>query len=153
MHTWNEFSFDHPVRFIFLSFWDPKYVNILKAGHHLLNSISQFMMIVVGTTIRWGPQIPLSQANADIRAMVWIVLPSPISSARIPLSFLSCKVINQSNPMTWYSLNFLFSKNGILVLTQEFWREVPVGWAELALAIAKSTSLSSHSSLYAFLKL
>lgn len=146
MQTWNEFSFDQPVHFIFLSFWDPKYVRILNAGHHLLNSISQFMIIVVGTTIRWGPQTPRSHASEERRAIVWMVFPNPISSAKIPLSFLSCKVISQSSPIIWYSHSFHFSKNGILVLTLEFWREVPVGYAAFAFAMAASTSLSSFSS-------
>lgn len=33
-------------------------MRILKAGHHFLNSISQFSMTLVGTTIKCGPQIP-----------------------------------------------------------------------------------------------
>lgn len=63
MQTWNELSLLHPCLLSFLSFWEPKYVSTFKLGHHLLNSISQLIIIVVGTIIRWGPQIPLSQAK------------------------------------------------------------------------------------------
>jgi hypothetical protein len=99
MQTWNEFSLLHPCLFIFLSFCDPKYVRIFKAGHHFLNSISQLMIIVVGTTIKCGPHTPLSQANEASMDIVYIVLPRPISSARIPFNFLLCKVASQSSPM------------------------------------------------------
>jgi hypothetical protein len=46
-----------------------------------------------------------------------MVFPSPISSAKIPLSFLSNMVTNQSRPICWYSLNVCFKRNGIVVTT------------------------------------
>ena len=36
--------------------------------------------------MRWGPQMPFSHAKLANKAIVWIVLPSPISSAKIPPS-------------------------------------------------------------------
>lgn len=63
MHTWKVLSFDQPFLFIFRYFGDPKYVIILKAGHHLLNYISQFINIVVGTITKCGPQIPFYMAK------------------------------------------------------------------------------------------
>lgn len=57
------------------------------------------MIIVVGTIIKCGPQIPLSIANEANKAIVYIVFPSPISSAKIPLSFRSCSVASQFNPI------------------------------------------------------
>lgn len=36
--------------------------------------------------------------------MVWMVLPRPISSAKIPFNFWSCMVTSQSNPMCWLEM-------------------------------------------------
>ena len=38
-------------------------------------------------------------------AMVWMVLPSPISSARMPLRPLLCSETSQRSPAIWYSLS------------------------------------------------
>lgn len=61
--------------------------------------------------------LPFSQARWASRAMVWMVLPRPISSARMPLSFFSYMVTSQSSPMCWYSRNVPCSRKGIGVLT------------------------------------
>lgn len=74
-------------------------MSTFNEGHHLLNSISQFIIIVVGTTIKCGPQIPRSQANEASKDIVYIVLPKPISSAKIPFSRLLCNVTSQSSPI------------------------------------------------------
>ena len=60
---------------------------------------------------------PFSQARWARRAMVWMVLPSPISSARMPLSRFSCMVASQSRPTCWYSRRLCFSRKGTLVFT------------------------------------
>lgn len=96
---WKELSLLQPYLFYFLSFCEPKYVKTFKLGHQRLNSISQLIIIVVGTMIRWGPQIPLSQANEANKEIVWMVLPRPISSANIPLRRLLCSVTSQSRPI------------------------------------------------------
>lgn len=75
---WKVLSLDQPFLFCFLSFVDPKYVIILKAGHHRLNSIYQFIRIVVGTITKWGPHMPCSMARWASKAMVWMVFPKPI---------------------------------------------------------------------------
>ena len=49
--------------------------------------------------------------------MVWIVLPRPISSARMPLSRRSYNVAIQSRPTTWYSRSVCFRRKGISVFT------------------------------------
>lgn len=97
------------------------------AGHHFLNSISQLIIIVVGTIIKCGPQIPFSQARWAIVAIVWMVLPSPISSASMPLILLLCKVTSQSSPICWYSLNSFLSRKGTFVLTAEAFKVIPLG--------------------------
>ena len=89
MHTWNELGLDQPCRFSFRSFAVPKYVNSLNAGHHFLNSTSQFNITDVGTTMRCGPHMPWLHARYASNEMVWMVFPKPISSARIPLRALS----------------------------------------------------------------
>jgi hypothetical protein len=52
---------------------------ICVRAHHRLNSDSQFTMQLVGTTTRWGPQMPLNAARNASNEIVWIVLPRPIS--------------------------------------------------------------------------
>lgn len=103
-----------------------------------MNSISQLMIIVVGTTIKWGPHIPLSQANEANIDIVYIVLPNPISSANIPLSFLLCKVTSQSSPIIWYSLRSPYRRNGTLVLTFALDSVNPVGCKALAISTVYS---------------
>ena len=118
MQIWKEFSFDHPFLFCFLYLVEPKYVMILNAGHHLLNSISQFMRIVVGTITKCGPHIPCSIARWASSAIVWIVFPSPISSARIQFISLLCKVDIQYTPSSWYSLKGnLIRREGMMTLS------------------------------------
>ena len=77
----------------------PKYDKILKLGHHFLNSISQLTIIVVGTIIKCGPQFPLFIAKYANNAIVWIVLPKPISSAKIPLILFSFNATSQFRPI------------------------------------------------------
>ena len=60
---------------------------------------------------------PCSQARCPSNAIVCIVLPRPISSARIPFNLRSCKVASQSKPTCWYSRKECFSKNGTNVFT------------------------------------
>ncbi len=48
--------------------------------------------MVVGTTTKCGPHTPFSIAKWASKAIVCIVLPRPISSAKIALSPLLCKV-------------------------------------------------------------
>jgi hypothetical protein len=38
IHTWKLLGLDQPMRFTFRSLGEPKYVKILNAGHHFLNS-------------------------------------------------------------------------------------------------------------------
>lgn len=61
--------------------------------------------------------LPFSQARWASRAIVWMVLPRPISSAKMPLSFFSYIVTNQSSPMCWYSRSVPWSRNGMGVFT------------------------------------
>jgi len=56
---WKELSLDQPLRSSLRALDDPKYVNTLKIGQNFLNSISQLIKQLVGTTMRCGPQMPL----------------------------------------------------------------------------------------------
>ena len=142
----------HTILFCFLSLKEPKYVRSLKAGHHFFSSYSQLSMTDVGTTIKWGPQLPSSQARWASSAIVWIVfpiaiqnsrdtcsymymymywpynLPRPISSANIPFKRFLCMATSQSNPICWYSRNECFNKKGIFVLTSVVAKVIPFGW-------------------------
>jgi hypothetical protein len=53
--------------------------------------------------MRCGPHTPRSPARCASNAMVWMVLPSPISSASTPFSRRSCIDTSQSSPARWYS--------------------------------------------------
>lgn len=121
----------------------------MNAGHHLRNSVSQLSITLVGTTIRWGPHIPLSQARCARRAMVMIVFPRPISSAKIPFNLFSYIVTSQSKPMCWYSRKECLRRNGNFVLTFVVEYVNPVGCADLAAAAASAIlsllSLASSS--------
>ena len=67
--------------------------------------------------IRCGPQLPFSQARWARRAMVCIVFPRPISSARMPFSLRSSIATSQSSPMCWYSRSLCRSRKGTFVFT------------------------------------
>lgn len=69
----------------FLSSAEPKYGNTLRSGQNLASSFYQLWRVVTGTTIRKGPQTFFFSAKCAINEIAWIVLPKPISSAKIPL--------------------------------------------------------------------
>ena len=78
----------------------------------------------IGTTdppqsaIPSGSRLPhLSQARWPRRAMVWMVFPRPISSARMPFSLFSSMATSQSSPMCWYSRSLCLRRNGTFVFT------------------------------------
>ena len=147
MHTWKEFSLDHPFLFIFLYLGLPKYVIILKAGHHLLNSISQLMMILVGTITRWGPHTPLERARWARNAMVWIVLPRPISSANIPFIFLLWRVYIQCIPNSWYSLSGCLISRGCLIILSCYSPSYVIGLQCKLIMIGGNTTLETSNPL------
>jgi len=60
----------------------PLAFTILKAGHHLRNSVSQSSLTLVGTTMRRGPHIPFPHARCASKAIAMIVFPIPVASAR-----------------------------------------------------------------------
>jgi len=70
---------------LFLSSALPKYGRTLRAGQNYWSSFYQLWRVVTGTIIRNGPQTSFFSARWASKAMVYIVLPKPISSARIPL--------------------------------------------------------------------
>ena len=53
-----------------------------------------------GTMMRKGPLFPFFSMRQATRAMVWMVLPSPISSARIPFKLLLYSETSHSRPVT-----------------------------------------------------
>lgn len=91
---------------------------ILNAGHHLLNYISQFIKIVVGTITKCGPHIPFYIAKWASSAIVWMVFPKPISSAKMAFIPLLCKVEIQYTPNNWYYLKGnLIRRDGLIILS------------------------------------
>lgn len=52
-----------------------------------------------GTMMRKGPLIRLCSMRYVMRAMVWMVFPNPISSARIPLRLLLYRDTSHSRPL------------------------------------------------------
>ena len=73
-------------------------LHILIYGHHLLNSWIQFPTTDLGMMIRWCPLIFLFSLRKAMREIVWMVLPKPISSARMPFIPVSNKLIIQLSP-------------------------------------------------------
>lgn len=54
-----------------------------------------------GTIMRKGPLIRLCSMRYVIKAMVWMVLPRPISSARMPFRLLLYKDTSHSKPLIY----------------------------------------------------
>ena len=75
------------------------------------------LLLFLHLTLRKNDSIPFSQAKWASNAMVWIVLPRPISSAKIPLSRFEYMVTSQSRPMCWYSRRVCLRRTGIGVTT------------------------------------
>jgi len=69
----------------------------LRLGNHLENSLSQLPKVLFGAMTRKGPLTDYWMRN-PIMAIDWIVLPNPISSARIPLIPDSYRDIIQFRP-------------------------------------------------------
>mmetsp|Transcript_21798 Transcript_21798/g.70433 ORF Transcript_21798/g.70433 Transcript_21798/m.70433 type:complete len:209 (+) Transcript_21798:1071-1697(+) len=67
-------------------------------GHHRPSSFIQLPSTVRGTTTRWGRETFACNVRYARRAMDCSVLPSPISSARMPLSPRVCSEIIQFRP-------------------------------------------------------
>ena len=70
----------------------------LQQGSHFLNSFYQLPSVILGAIMICGPLIFLNYFMKEIIEMVWIVLPRPMSSAKIPLMPLSYKEIIQFRP-------------------------------------------------------
>ena len=68
-----------------------------RIGNHLLNSLFQLLTTELGHTIKYGPLIFLNWTRYANKAIVYIVLPRPISSAKIPLKPILFIDINQFN--------------------------------------------------------
>ena len=80
----------------------PSYITTSQSGYQILNSRAQFGSTALGARIRCGPLTPLFSARYARSEMHWIVLPSPISSARIPLSWLLYSDTIHCRPASWY---------------------------------------------------
>ena len=85
----------------FLSSAEPKYGKTLRSGQNLASSFYQLCRVVTGTTIKKGPQTFFFSARCAIKEMAYIVLPSPISSAKT-VFLLSCQALSiQLSPAIW----------------------------------------------------
>ena len=107
---------------ILLEAGEPLYEIITTDGAHFSNSNTQFDSVLKlhtdlnqighrecnsydkGTMIKNGPLMSFFSIKCVIRAIVWIVFPKPISSARIPLRLLLNSDTSHSKPLIWYSL-------------------------------------------------
>ena len=86
---------NHTMRLALRSFCVPKYVRILKAGHHFLNSISQLSMTLVGTTIRCGPHTPAAQYQLRSRKQGDIM--HTVSLYHVPATSLQYRLVRTLN--------------------------------------------------------
>ena len=118
MQTWNgEYSWPkcfwlkNFLRF-FLSF--PQYGSTLKLGQNWLSSFFQLNRVVAGATTKNGPQMFLFSERWARREIAWMVFPSPISSARIPLILCISKESSHLSPFSWYSFSFPLKETGAL---------------------------------------
>ncbi len=63
----------------------PQYGIVLRRGTKRASSCCQLCSVDAGAMTRNGPQMPCTSAKYARSEIDWIVLPRPISSARIPL--------------------------------------------------------------------
>mmetsp|Transcript_21437 Transcript_21437/g.53853 ORF Transcript_21437/g.53853 Transcript_21437/m.53853 type:complete len:306 (-) Transcript_21437:56-973(-) len=77
----------------------PWYTTVGMVGAKRLNSLCQFCSVERGTTMRKGPATFMPYKCAR-NAIVWHVLPSPISSARMPLRPFSHREEIHTTPST-----------------------------------------------------
>mmetsp|Transcript_5182 Transcript_5182/g.21338 ORF Transcript_5182/g.21338 Transcript_5182/m.21338 type:complete len:204 (+) Transcript_5182:1555-2166(+) len=81
------------------TFLPPWYWSTWIDGVHLRNSLTQFGNVASGAAMMIGPETFISRRCAT-SAMTWIVLPRPISSARMPESPFSYNVAIHRRPST-----------------------------------------------------
>lgn len=67
-------------------------------GAHFSNSIYQFVIVLNGTTIKKGPKFCFFSIKYENKEIVYIVLPRPISSAKIPFNLLLYRETNHLRP-------------------------------------------------------
>ena len=78
----------------------PWYRTTGQQGSHFLNSFIQLGSVASGPAMRKGPAVLVARSCA-MRPMVWMVLPSPISSARMPLRPFSHSESSHCTPSSW----------------------------------------------------
>eukprot|EP00965_Chrysotila_dentata_P178309 5889113-Pleurochrysis_carterae.AAC.3 len=79
--------------------------------------------------------MPFSHASQASIEIVIRVLPSPISSAKMPLRFFSYMLTSHSRATCWYSRNVPRMRKGTLTLTVAVASVEPVGISVDAIAI------------------
>ncbi len=102
---------------VFLCLMLPQYGRALKDGQNFLNSCCQLNNVLLGATIKNGPHTFLVWETWASNAIAWIVLPKPISSAKIPLIPCSNKLFNHLKPLIWYSLRVPRKEGGVLTIS------------------------------------
>ena len=95
-------SFTTFSRISFLASLYPSYITTSQSGNQTLNSRAQFGSTALGAKMRCGPFTPLFSARYARSEIHWMVFPKPISSARIPLSWLLYSETIHCNPASWY---------------------------------------------------
>lgn len=99
---------------VFLCLIFPQYGRTLNEGQNFLNYCCQLNKVLFGATIKKGPQIFFVWDTWANKEIAWIVLPRPISSAKIPLIPCSNKLFNHLRPLIWYSFNVPWKETGVL---------------------------------------
>ena len=82
----------------------PWYLAARSDGHHARSSRSQLSSTDAGATTRWGRASPPARSAAR-SAISWIVLPRPMSSARMHPSSIRHISRSQLSPTSWYSFS------------------------------------------------
>ena len=84
----------------------PRYTTQLILGDHSLNSRCQVAIVDSGTTRRNGPYSWCWLARTERNAIVCIVFPRPISSARITLFSLQRASYSDNCDKQWFDSNY-----------------------------------------------
>lgn len=90
-----------------------------SAGHQCFNSRNQLPITDLGHTTKCGPLIPNVNFKYANSAIVWNVLPRPISSAKMPFTPRENKLSSQFTPSIWYYRSVPRIYEGVVVRTAD----------------------------------
>lgn len=90
----------------YLSSYVPHNISTCNEGIHFCISLCQLLHTVKGQIIKCLPDISCYCLRYAKYEIVWIVLPKPISSAKIPFIFLYASSIIHIKAYFWYYFSF-----------------------------------------------